>query len=93
MFDVRPSGRYLRVFHIRQCVVFIRLVRNGSLLIPLFPTSQFILNVGLYTICLQLLCASAGITSLIVLEPRLYMFRKVSFSIFLLVGVKLCFHY
>ena len=63
VFDELPAGFYLRMFHIRQYVLLIRLVRNGSFLTPFVPTSQFIITISLYTICLQLMCASAVMTS------------------------------
>ena len=63
MFDVWPSGCYLRMFCMRQVVVCIRLVRNG-LFLPMFvPNSQINVYFGLFVICLHLICVSAGLTS------------------------------
>ena len=95
MFGVWPAGRYLRMFHIRQYILFIHLVRNGSFLTPFVPTSQFSINVSVYTICLQLMCASEGLTSWIVSESHsyinlnsLYMLKKVSISLWPLIDVQ-----
>ena len=38
------------MFHIHLCIVCIFLVRNGTLLNPLVPISQAIIQVGLFTI-------------------------------------------
>ena len=65
------------MFHIRQYVVFIRSFRNGSLLTPFVPTRKFSTYVGLYMICLQLMCVSAGLASWIVSEYHSYVNLKV----------------
>ena len=63
VFDVWPPGRYPHMFCILQYVVCICLFRNGSLLTLFVTTIQISIYVGLFTICLHLMCVSVGLTS------------------------------
>ena len=69
-----PLSRYVSHTSIR-CIF--HSVRNGSFLIPFVPSSQFSINFCLYTICLQRMCASEGLTSWIVLEYHSYVNLEV----------------
>ena len=77
LFDVWPASCYPRMFDIHTYIVFIHSVRNGSLLTPFVPTSQVGINICLYMICLQLMCASVGLMSWIVLEYHSYVNLEV----------------
>ena len=60
MFYVWTTIHYLRIFHIRLYIVCINLFRKGKLLHTFFPNIQNILLLGLLTISLYLMRASAG---------------------------------
>ena len=60
MFYVWTTIRYLIMFHIRLYVVCIHSFIKGKYLNTFLPTSQNIIHVGLLTIWLYLMHASAG---------------------------------
>ena len=60
MFYVRRNIHYLLMFHISLYVVCIHSVRKGKFLCTFAPTSQNIIHIGLITIWIYLMRASAG---------------------------------
>ena len=58
VFYVWQSGCYLRMFCIRQYVLCIHLVRNGSFVPPFIPNIQMSIYIGLFMIIVLNVCVS-----------------------------------
>ena len=85
---------YLKILRIRQYVVCIRWVRNGTLLHQFIPTRLNIIHVCLSNIWLYLICTLEGLKPLITPEFHSYvnlevscLFRKFPTSFWSLVNV------
>ena len=94
VFDVWPDDGYIQNFCICLYILCICSLRNRKLLHPFVPTSQNIIQVGLFTILLYLMCASASLTSWMTSEFHsyvslqvLYVFCDVPTSFWYLVDV------